>query len=235
MANENAPVRWEDLEYYDKKLDEVTAKLKAEIASHSNPNLLINPNLREPINQRGQSEYTSQGYTIDCWWIFNHCTLIVEDDGITLTAGTSETYVRRKLEQRFDGMALTLSIKTSSGVYSGTGVASASVPSTDNQVIAVTADGAYFRLYKSVSGSYFIQYTIPANVTVKLEWIKLELGSAATPFVPPDPAAELARCQRYYQIRTTGDIDPADLRPSMRIAPTVTQLDDGNYAYSAEL
>ena len=30
-------------------------------------------------------------------------------------------------------------------------------------------------------------------------WAKLELGSIATPFVPPDPATELAKCQRYYQ------------------------------------
>ena len=33
----------------------------------------------------------------------------------------------------------------------------------------------------------------------KLDWAKLELGGVATPFMPPDPAAELARCQRYYQ------------------------------------
>ena len=32
-----------------------------------------------------------------------------------------------------------------------------------------------------------------------IAWAKLELGSIATPFVPPDPATELAKCQRYYQ------------------------------------
>lgn len=36
--------------------------------------------------------------------------------------------------------------------------------------------------------------------SVKLSWVKLELGSAATPFVPPDPATELLRCQRYFTI-----------------------------------
>ena len=30
--------------------------------------------------------------------------------------------------------------------------------------------------------------------------VKLELGSVATPFVPPDPASELLKCQRYYQL-----------------------------------
>ena len=31
-----------------------------------------------------------------------------------------------------------------------------------------------------------------------VEWVKLELGSVATPFVPPDPASELVKCQRYF-------------------------------------
>ena len=31
-----------------------------------------------------------------------------------------------------------------------------------------------------------------------IKWAKLELGSVATPFTPPDPAVELAKCQRYY-------------------------------------
>lgn len=32
-----------------------------------------------------------------------------------------------------------------------------------------------------------------------IEWAKLEIGNVATPFSPPDPASELARCQRYLQ------------------------------------
>ena len=37
-----------------------------------------------------------------------------------------------------------------------------------------------------------------ADDNIKIKWIKLELGSVATPFVPPDPASELLKCQRYY-------------------------------------
>ncbi|MBS6585778.1 MAG: hypothetical protein KH345_06450 [Eubacterium sp.] len=39
-----------------------------------------------------------------------------------------------------------------------------------------------------------------AGNSLKLAWVKLELGSAATPFVPPDPATELLKCQRYFTI-----------------------------------
>ena len=64
---------------------------------------------------------------------------------------------------------------------------------------------------------------------------KLELGSIATPIIPAEPATELAKCQRYYQIHSSGDITAVDLRPSMRANPTATQLSNGNFAYSADL
>ena len=39
-----------------------------------------------------------------------------------------------------------------------------------------------------------------AGNSLKLAWVKLEVGDGATPFVPPDPATELAKCQRYFTI-----------------------------------
>ena len=73
-----------------------------------------------------------------------------------------------------------------------------------------------------------------AGNSLKLAWAKLEGGSLATPFVPPDYAAELAKCQRFYQVRTTNDIDPLDLRPSMRTITDIKAV-EGGYAYVAEL
>ena len=55
-------------------------------SQHSNPNLLDNWYFADPINQRGQTEYTGAVYTIDRW--FNgHSELItrVEDDCISCT------------------------------------------------------------------------------------------------------------------------------------------------------
>ena len=73
-----------------------------------------------------------------------------------------------------------------------------------------------------------------AGNSLKLAWIKLENGSLATMFVAPDRAAELAKCQRFYQIRTTNDINPLDLRPSMRTITDIKAV-EGGYAYVAEL
>lgn len=40
-------------------------------------------------------------------------------------------------------------------------------------------------------------FTITGNGDV-ISWAKLEIGSAATDFSPPDPAAELMKCYRYF-------------------------------------
>ena len=39
--------------------------------------------------------------------------------------------------------------------------------------------------------------------TITIEWIKLELGAVATPFVPPNGAEELLKCQKYCLTLTT--------------------------------
>ena len=60
--------------------------------------------------------------------------------------------------------------------------------------------------------------------------IQFEPGPVATPFEYRPIGVELALCQRYYQIRTSGTTDPLNLRPTMRTTPTVS----GN-SYDAEL
>ena len=83
--------------------------------------------------------------------------------------------------------------------------------------------------------SMYIQIKVYSGATVSIEKIKLEPGLIPTPYVDPDEALELVKCQRTLQFHTTGDIDPIDLRPTMRIIPTVTQMEDGRWMYNAEL
>lgn len=44
-----------------------------------------------------------------------------------------------------------------------------------------------------------IRVVLQTRGSVKLDWAKLEFGSAATRFVAPDPALELIKCQTYFQ------------------------------------
>ncbi|MEK4136465.1 hypothetical protein NSQ93_23115 [Bacillus sp. FSL W8-0445] len=70
---------------------------------------------------------------------------------------------------------------------------------------------------------------------VEFYLVKLEKGRFATPYVARSLTEEIAECQRYYQVLSTGSVKQVDLRPMMRKAPTVTQRSDGNYGYDAEL
>ena len=223
----------------------VTADEKAYWNTLSGKNELDNPDFR--VNQRGQNEY-STGYTVDRWYIStDKCKAAPETNGIRLTATatlTSNTHAFwQNNEFPLPPGKYTLSLKAAdvTGVWAA-------------RIRTVTAAGDYVDSYDTLAlregvnkvsvdlpdGEYISAVSIGFNKgteagnSLKLAWAKLEGGSLATPFVPPDYAAELAKCQRFYQVRTTNDIDPLDLRPSMRTITDIKAV-EGGYAYVAEL
>ena len=217
----------------------------------SNPNLLINSNFK--INQRGKSEYTGAGSALDCWKLAragNRLTLI--DGGVELgfvagSAPTGTAHLFQKIENYADFAGKTV---TASANVLGT-------TSAKPQMLSVyTLDGAKTHTACNLSvGDNSITANIPEGITDLQLWIygaypsagdtdsaytrfghvKLELGGVATPYIAPIFADELARCQRYYQIRSTGDVAEADMRPSMRTITDIKQREDGSYEYIAEL
>lgn len=177
----------------------------------SNPNLLTNPDFR--VNQRVQSNYSS-GYSVDGWFLEgNKCTVTPGADGVLIKSAIkldSSTHVFwQKAENPLKPGKYTLSLNVSevSGVWSA-------------RIRTVNAEGSYVDSYytpvlhvglNKVSvelneGEYISAVSVgfskdtEVGDSVKLAWVKLELGSAATPFVPPDPATELLKCQRYFTI-----------------------------------
>ena len=223
----------------------VTADEKAYWNTLSGKNELDNPDFR--VNQRGQNEY-STGYTVDRWYIStDKCKAAPETNGIRLTATATLTSNTHAFWQNFEFVLppgkYTLSLKAAdvTGVWAA-------------RIRTVTAAGDYVDSYYTLAlregvnkvsvdlpdGEYISAVSIGFNKgteagnSLKLAWAKLESGSLATPFVPPDYAAELAKCQRYYQVRTTNDIDPLDMRPSMRTITDIKAV-EGGYAYVAEL
>ena len=224
----------------------VTATEKAawNAVNYSNPNLLINPDFR--INQRGQAEYTS-GYTVDRWYSPGKCSAAPISGGVKLTSTVTASSTTHAFWQDFEFPLppgkYTLSLKAAdvTGVWAA-------------RIRTVTAAGDYVDSYYTLAlregvnkvsvdlpdGEYISAVSIGFNKgteagnSLKLTWVKLEAGSAATPFVPPDPALELLKCQRYYQIRSTNDIAAVDLRPSMGTITDIRAV-EGGYAYVAEL
>ena len=223
----------------------VTADEKAYWNTLSGKNELDNPDFR--VNQRGQNEY-STGYTVDRWYIStDKCKAAPETNGIrltataTLTSNTHAFWQNNEFPLAPGKYTLSLNVLEVSGVWAA-------------RIRTVTAAGDYVDSYYTLAlregvnkvsvdlpdGEYISAVSIGFNKgteagnSLKLAWAKLEGGSLATPFVPPDPATELAKCQRYYQMRTTNDIDTLDLRPSMRTITDIKAV-EGGYAYVADL
>ena len=210
----------------------VTATEKAawNAVNYSNPNLLINPDFR--INQRGQAEYTS-GYTVDRWYSPGKCSAAPISGGVKLTSTVTASSTTHAFWQDFEFPLppgkYTLSLKAAdvTGVWAarirtvtaaGDYVDSYYTPRLQAGINSVTVDLPDSEYISAVSVS--LNKGIEIGDSLTIEWMKLENGSA-TLFVHPDLATELEKCQRFYQIRSTNDIDPLDLRPSMR---TITEI-----------
>lgn len=217
--------------------------IEAVATTISNPNLLINPDFQ--INQRGQAEYATAGYGYDRWRLGRSTGIVRAEGGkctITATDTADPQHIFQTLENNYAGMTLTFAV-TINNIADCTGAIH-----LVNKSFATIGSVIYF----AGAGRYTHTVTVPndidtlrllirldtlANVGASFTFSELELepSSAPTPFVPPDPATELAKCQRYYQVRTTGDIDPVDLRPSMRTITDIREREGGKYEYIAEL
>ena len=187
------------------------------IGEGSNPNLLINWDFTNPVNQRGQTTYTASGtysYTIDRWRIRGQTriTVLGNNGGIKYGNNPSSTGYAI-LEQIIDNMsdiegkALTMSIII------------------DGQLVTMTIDGGWtfpadshinlkFIYHKRMSvsiqayankqiGVYiYIGASVAANTNYTLSKIKLELGEVSTLLndPPQNPNEELIKCLPYGEL-----------------------------------
>ena len=182
----------------------------ADYVEPMNPNLLINPDFQ--VNQRGQIEYSS-GYSVDRWFIEgNKCTVTPGADGVLIKSAIkldSNTHTFwQKVENPLKPGKYTLSLNVSevSGVWSARiRTVDTSGDYVDSYYTPVLHVGVNKVSAELPEGEYVSAVSIGFNKGtevgsfLKLAWVKLESGSLATPFVPPDPATELLKCQRYYQ------------------------------------
>lgn len=174
-------------------------------------NLLMNPDFR--INQRGKSEY-STGYTVDRWYIStDKCKAAPESDGIRLTASVALASNTHAFWQNLEfppaggEYTLSLNVPEVSGVWSARiRTVNASGDYVDSYYTSLLHKGVN-KVSVDLSESEYISAVsvginkgTEAGNSLKLAWVKLESGSLATPFVPPDPATELAKCQRYLYV-----------------------------------
>lgn len=179
----------------------------------SNPNMLDNWYFVDPIIQRGEKEYAGSGYTIDRWKAVNDLKVTVKDDNVALLNNATNTsgFLQPFEFPLKETTTFTLSILVADKV---------------NQVRLCLNDTSFYtHSYVDVDGAglYSCTGTVSTGKTlmpeivlfgkasVSILAIKLELGSVQTlahkendKWVlndpPPDPALELAKCQRYQVV-----------------------------------
>lgn len=175
----------------------------------SNPNLLDNPNFK--INQRGLSVYsqTTKGtkMSVDRWAIYKRSS--TKTGNVTLTPNSSgglvlnnQTDELAALYQRIEnfsdlfGKQITYSASINGSVLSLTTTCTNATAQSGN-IVFTDDKSAYLRIWVVLDTYVQFEIYLNAGASITVDWTKVEMGGVATPFVPPDPATELAKCQRY--------------------------------------
>lgn len=145
-----------------------------------------------PINQRGLTSYSANGYGIDRWICYGGAITLAAD-GLSVPANGVLTQPTGYRLTQLNGETLTLSVLYDSGIETGTAVLdlSGTTMFINNGAAGQTyiTNGGLVQTYKGTAS--------------KIRAIKLELGTVSTLAndVPPKFWAELANCQRYLFIR----------------------------------
>lgn len=153
------------------------------VFSYSNPNLLINSNFMDPINQRGETTYSGNAYGIDRWKGATVGSSIgISGSGVRIT-GQITQYVEMKSSNI--GRTMTMSSCDSNGnIKSITGELDTS--SVSGNDMSFVYDGSKYSIAASIGGG------------TRYRWVKLEFGSSPTLYVPRSRAEEVMLCLRYY-------------------------------------
>ena len=214
LARQNEDGEWEIIDPPDYALQYALCSLYSPSTGewvgnqHSNPNLLDNWYFADAVNQRGQTEYTSDGYAIDRWRLgraegVSGARAAVSSDGIKILPGN---YIRQMQEDpRFEDVELTFSALINDDLFSFT-----FVWKNSTVYLASPVNKGWILAYSGVS-KYVHLYNHSGEADDVVKAAKLELGPIQTLAhqdadgnwvlndPPPNKALELAKCQYYYK------------------------------------
>lgn len=231
----------------------IIAKTAITAKNVSNPNLLINGDFR--VNQRGQSEYTESGYTVDRWRQTEIKTIVNNDKTITINNFKNYGRLVQQLEdiKGLKGKTVTLSVKFKSVTYTQesdpriiihdgkTNTISSTIPNGFSGVVTISKVISENATSLSVRAIHNHLVASASDLSVTIEWVKLEIGETPTTFIPRLYSEELSLCQRYcFKISVSGGFGTVghlgvprnastlrfyvNLNTEMRTAPSITNI-----------
>lgn len=181
-------------------------------------NLLDNWYFPDPINQRGQTEYTRAGYTIDRWYAEADRTIKLVNDGIVFSPDSSKWNVFAQYIEHYKaliGKTCTLSVLIAENTCSNAVLWFYGGISDNFASVKLGADKLYSVTMTPKSNITSMRCGIQgrnSSGSVKILAFKLELGDhqtlahqdASGSWVlndpPPDRTLELLKCRRYQQV-----------------------------------
>lgn len=146
-------------------------------------NLLDNSDFTNPVNQRGETSYTAEGYTIDRWRLWGSDNAVTVNDGYVSVTGVMQQYI----ETYDPEMTYTLAACNTEGeVFCVSGAFGDEAARADWGELAYSTD-----------------YSL-ANVALRTgDWVWVAVyegeftAETLPPYVPKGYTAELLECQRY--------------------------------------
>ena len=216
----------------------------------SNPNLLVNWDFRNPVNQRGQTSYTTETnivYSLDCWQIGGNGSLNIEDGYIRVFRKIDFENMFQKIEKTSELAGKTITFSACMGGQANmtlnvNGNYSAYAFKREEGIEIVELS---YTLSEDLNNLEVIIQPPEDNTSFDLYAVKLEVGSISTLALdlmqPSDYAAELRKCQRYLQvIKADGILELGNLHTydidagyfsfplvcTMRIKPTLTGIEN---------
>ena len=163
-------------------------------------NLLDNSDFRNPVNQRGRTEASGNGYFIDRWGNYNGTSKVVSS-GIQVNANKdSAAFLYQYIKALRDG-TYTFAAKVNGNIVLRViQISGATVTSINGDKAAYT--GGYLVVIYANDDKFEFDFRVESGATITVEWAALYEGSYTADtlpaYVPKGYAAELAECQRYY-------------------------------------
>lgn len=161
-----------------------------------------------PVNQRGQSNYSS-GYTIDRWKIVTNGTVNLTSSGISYTRTASGNALAQFMTpSRVTGRSITASLLLGNGTLVSQTADIPASPVAYTYYINKTEENVNLTYYLNGAGLFVFQISTTNDSAVVIQAAKLELGTEQTLAHQengvwvlneiPDYGEELRKCQRYY-------------------------------------
>lgn len=178
---------------------------------HTNPNLLDNWYFINPVNQKGQTEYTDAGkYSIDRWWLQYDTSLSIVDGGVKISGKWD---IEQFFENTLPNATYTLSVlyKDKTGTDNLRFIVG---NRSDGDIKGVDTNNASgllsFTVTSDIINKLVIGFSGSTDNSATILAVKLELGDTQTLAHQdssgnwilneiPDFGEQLRRCQRFFQ------------------------------------